>query len=98
LEKLGHYDPLEKDEEKKIVLNLERVKHWMQLGAVPTDTVAEMLVKRGIACPSLDAKKARRDRARVIARKLGKPFTQAEKEAAVKAAEAKKKDEEQASA
>ena len=98
LEKLGHYDPLEKDEEKKIVLNLERVKHWMQLGAVPTDTVAEMLVKRGIACPSLDAKKARRDRARVIARKLGKPFTQAEKEAAAKAAEAKKKDEAQASA
>jgi len=98
LEKLGHYDPLEKDEEKKIVLNLERVKHWMQLGAVPTDTVAEMLVKRGIACPSLDAKKARRDRARIIARKLGKPFTQAEKEAAAKAAEAKKKDETQASA
>ena len=98
LEKLGHYDPLEKDEEKKIVLNLERVKHWMQLGAVPTDTVAEMLVKRGIACPSLDAKKARRDRARIIARKLGKPFTQAEKEAAAKAAEAKQKDETQASA
>ncbi len=93
LEKLGHYDPLEKDEEKKIVLNLERVRHWMQLGAVPTDTVAEMLVKRGIACPSLDAKKARRDRARAIARKLGKPFTKAEKEAAAKAAEASKNEE-----
>ncbi len=87
LEKLGHYDPLEKDDQKKVVLNLERVRHWMQLGAVPTETVAEILVKQGVACPSLDAKKARRARARQIARKLGKPFTKAEKEAAAKAAQ-----------
>ena len=92
LEKLGHYDPLEKDTEKQVVLNLERVKHWMAMGAEPSETVAELLVKNGIPCPSLVARKARRERARLVARKLGKPFTKAEKEAAAKAAEAAKKE------
>ena len=29
VEKLGHYDPIEKDESKQVVLNLERVKYWL---------------------------------------------------------------------
>lgn len=86
LEKLGQYDPIEKNPEKQIVLDLERVKFWMGQGAVASDTVAELLVKHGIPCPQLAAKQARRDRARKTARKLGKPFTKAEKEAAAKAA------------
>lgn len=90
LEKLGHYDPIEKNAEKQLVLNLERVKFWMGQGATPSDTVAEILVKNGVECPQLAAKQARRDRARKTARKLGKPFTKAEKEAAAKAAAAAK--------
>ena len=91
LEKLGHYDPIEKNAEKQLVLDLERIKFWMGQGAVPSDTVAELLVKQGVSCPQLAAKQARRDRARQIARKLGKPFTKAEQVAAVaKAAEAAK--------
>ncbi len=82
LEKLGHLDPLEKNPEKQLVIDLERVKFWMGQGAVPSDSVAEMLVKQGVPCPSLADKQARRDRARKQARKLGKPFTKAEKEAA----------------
>ena len=30
LEKLGHYDPIEKDEAKQLVLNEERVKYWLE--------------------------------------------------------------------
>lgn len=96
LEKLGHYDPIEKTPEKQVVLNLERVKYWMDKGAIPTDTVAEILVKHGIPCPTLEQRRARRDRARQIARKKGIPFTKAEKEAAAKAAgggDAEKKQE-----
>ncbi len=96
LEKLGHYDPVEQDEDKRVVLDLERVKFWMAQGAVPSDTVAHFLVKRGIDCPTLAAKQARRDRARQAVRKQGKPFTKAEKEAAAKAAKAAK--EQQANA
>lgn len=92
LEKLGQYDPIEKNPEKQIIIDLERVKFWMSQGAIPSDTVAELLVKRGIPCPTLVERQARRDRARKQARKLGKPFTKAEKEAAAKAAEAKAKE------
>ena len=34
LEKLGTYDPLlAKDDEARLKMNLERVKHWLSLGA-----------------------------------------------------------------
>lgn len=39
LEKLGHYDPIEKDPAKQVVLNLERVRYWIGQGALASDTV-----------------------------------------------------------
>jgi small subunit ribosomal protein S16 len=48
LEQLGWYDPLVKDEAKAIVLEVERIKHWLAKGAQPSDTVMNMLVKREI--------------------------------------------------
>ena len=43
LEKLGHYDPLEKDADKQYVLNKERIEFWLGQGAVASDTVAEII-------------------------------------------------------
>jgi len=91
LEKLGHYDPLEKDAAKQIVLNTERIKFWLEQGAVPSDTVAQIMAKAGIKSKQYQEKVQRRERAREIARKQGKPFTKAEKLAAAKAAEPEKK-------
>lgn len=48
LEKLGQYDPVQKDLEKKVVLNAERVKHWVGLGAQPTEAVVNLLRLKGI--------------------------------------------------
>ena len=87
LEKLGHYDPIEKDTNKQIMLNLERVKFWIDQGAIASDSVAEILKKNGITCKQYEEKLLRRKRAKTIARKQGKPFTKAEKVAAAKAAE-----------
>jgi small subunit ribosomal protein S16 len=87
LEKLGHYDPIEKDASKQVVLNTERVQYWLGQGAVTSDTVAEILKKKGIPCPKYEEKLKRRQRALAIARKKGLPFTKAEKEAAGKPAE-----------
>jgi small subunit ribosomal protein S16 len=84
LEKLGHYDPLEKDKEKQVVLNLERIKHWLSLGAIPSDTVAQILLKQGIKCKTYEDKLKRKEKAKAIARAKGKPFNKAEKKAAVK--------------
>ncbi len=82
LEKLGHYDPIAKDESKQLVLDLERVKFWLEKGAIPSETVAQIIVKQGIPCPWYEDLKARRKKALALARKAGKPFTKAQKIAA----------------
>ena len=48
LERLGHYDPLVKDKTKQIVLDIEKVKSWLDKGAIPSDTVSELLLRLGI--------------------------------------------------
>ncbi len=51
IEKLGHYDPLNPKEEEQVKLNLERIQHWLDLGAQPSETVASMVKKAGIELP-----------------------------------------------
>lgn len=87
LEKLGHYDPILKDKEKQIVLNVERIQYWLDQGAIPSDTVSDMLVKAGIKHKYADQKAARMTKAREVARKKGIPFNAAERAAIKKAAE-----------
>lgn len=47
-EALGTYDPLEPDDAKKVVLNRERILHWLDNGAQPSDAVLSILKKNGI--------------------------------------------------
>ena len=87
LEKLGHYDPLEKNDDKQIVINKERIEFWIAQGAFASDTCAQIFKKFDITCPQYEAKLKRREHAKAIARKQGKPFTEAERIAVAKAAE-----------
>jgi len=80
LEKLGHYDPIEKDPAKQIVLNRERTEYWLDKGAIPSDTVSQILLRQGIKHKYAEEKAARRAKARALARKKGRPFTKTEKE------------------
>ena len=49
LEELGFYDPISSDEEKQVVIKDEaRVRFWLDKGAIPSDTVRNMLHKKGI--------------------------------------------------
>ena len=49
IERLGHYNPMvPKDHPDRIVLKEERIKHWMGVGAQPTDRVARFLGQAGI--------------------------------------------------
>jgi small subunit ribosomal protein S16 len=82
LEKLGHYDPIEKDSSKATVLNMDRIKFWLEAGAVPSDTVSEMLARAGLKTKFIVEKEARHKKAREIARKAKRPYTKAEKIAA----------------
>ncbi len=52
IEQLGTYDPMEKDEEKKVVLKRERIEYWLSVGAQPTETVASILKKNNIGIKS----------------------------------------------
>ena len=48
LEELGHYNPMEPDESKQVVLKADRIKHWLSKGAQTSETVGNMLKKHGI--------------------------------------------------
>ena len=45
LEILGTYNPVEKDESKELTLNIDRVDHWLSVGAKPTETAAALIKK-----------------------------------------------------
>jgi small subunit ribosomal protein S16 len=51
IEELGHYDPRNSVEEKKYILNRERISYWLSVGAKPTETVQSILLNNGIAVP-----------------------------------------------
>ena len=46
IEQLGWYDPVGKGDQ--INFNTERVKHWLNCGAQPSETVVSLLKKAGI--------------------------------------------------
>lgn len=104
IENLGWYDPCAKDETKQVCLDEDRIRHWLSVGAQPSETVQDLLGKAGI----MDAEKIKAGR---MARVAGKMKAQEEariaaekaaaEEAARKAAEeaeAKKKAEAEAAA
>ena len=49
LEQIGTYNPLlAKDDEKRVQLNEDRARHWLSVGAQPSDRVARFLDAAGI--------------------------------------------------
>ena len=49
LEKVGTYNPLlPKDSEERVKLDTDRIKHWLSVGAQPSDRVARFLDAAGI--------------------------------------------------
>ena len=50
IERLGSWNPiLPKDHAERVTLNEERVKHWLSVGAQPTDRVLRFLDQAGLA-------------------------------------------------
>ena len=44
IERVGTYNPmLPKDSEDRVKLDVDRIKHWLSVGALPTDRVARFL-------------------------------------------------------
>lgn len=49
LEELGSWNPMLPKDGKRVVLNEERIKHWLSQGAQPTDRVLRFLDEVGLA-------------------------------------------------
>lgn len=48
LENLGWYNPLEKDPAKQLSLKPDRIRHWLSVGAQPSETVRDLLAKNDV--------------------------------------------------
>jgi small subunit ribosomal protein S16 len=49
IEQIGTFDPmLKKDSPDRVKINLERARHWLSVGAQPTDRVARFLDAAGL--------------------------------------------------
>jgi len=83
LETLGLYDPLRKEEEKRIQLDEERARHWLSVGAKPSDVVASILRTRGIHA-RVPARRERTGRGQATASRARRDRVQAERAAAKK--------------
>ena len=91
IEQIGTFDPmLKKDNPERVKLQADRVKHWLGVGAQPTDRVLRLLDGAGFAKRTAlnnpekaKPKKKAQERAAAIADKAAKAA-----EAAAKAAEA----------
>ena len=52
IEELGSYDPICEQEDRRVVLNRERIEYWLSVGATPSAVVSGLLKKQGIGIGS----------------------------------------------
>jgi len=91
IEKVGSYNPLlERSNETRVVLNKDRIQHWLGVGALPTDRVEKFLVDAGLlkAKPRPEQTKKNQPRAKTQEKMREAAEKQAAALEAAKAAEA----------
>lgn len=89
IEKLGTYNPLlQKDDEERVKMNVERIQYWLDEGAQTTDRVSRMLEAAGVVAKKERANpnkgtpgKKAQDRAEEKAAKAAAPAEEAAAEA-----------------
>ncbi len=62
LEQLGTYDPLIPDTDARAILNKERIKYWLGVGATPSGKVRVLIKKYGESGTHLAAQQAALER------------------------------------
>ncbi len=88
IEKIGSYDPmLDKGDPKRVVLNEDRAKHWLSVGALPSDRVAKFLARSDLFVAPPIPKQTKKQ----LPKKKAQERAKAAAEAEVKAAEAEAK-------
>jgi small subunit ribosomal protein S16 len=71
VEKIGHYDP--RTQPSTVVLNEERTKYWLSVGAQPTDAMGPILKQAGISDKYVKQRAARTSKSAKAAEGEAKP-------------------------
>jgi len=93
IEELGFYDPLEKETAKQFVAKLDRCKHWLDIGAIPSETVSSLLKKSGVDHKQLRLPRPGKPKPVAAEAKEGEKKAAPKAEGEAKPAEAKKEAE-----
>jgi len=89
IEKLGTYNPrVAHDHKERLVLKEDRIKHWVGVGALPTDRVQRLFSKIGLATAPEVPTQTKKDKPRAKAQERLKAAEEAAKAAAEAAASA----------
>ena len=75
VEKIGHYDP--RTDPATVVLNEERTKYWLGVGARPTDAMGPLLKQAGISDKYVKMHTARKSKSAAKEEAEKKPATPA---------------------
>ena len=69
IERIGSYNPLlPHDHKDRVIVVEERLKHWMKMGALPSDRIARLLSKKGlVAAPAIPANQTKKNQPRAKA-------------------------------
>ncbi len=83
IEKLGTYNPLlPREHETRITLDKERIAHWLQVGARPSDRVAKFLSQAELMKPRERREQTKKNQPRAKAQERIKAAAAAEAAAA----------------
>ena len=52
IEELGHHDPMVRNVEARTVLNVNRIRYWLSVGAQPSEKVQALLNRYGVKKPA----------------------------------------------
>jgi len=88
IEKVGTYNPmLPADSDLRWILDDERVKHWLSVGAQPTDRLVRFFADRGLVAKPVRAEQTKQPQPKAKSQQRAKE--QADREASAAAAAAK---------
>ena len=85
VERIGSYNPmLTKEDPNRVLIEVERAKHWLSKGALPTERVQHFFAKLGLMEAPKRHEQTKQDKPKAKAQERAK----AQADAAAKAAEA----------
>lgn len=72
VEALGWYNPIEEADDKKLAIKIDRIQHWLNVGAQLTENVENLIRKSAPEIVKGQVEKERAQRAKIAAKRKAK--------------------------